>query len=85
MTELRALPDPIDAAIAAAEQPAPVQIAQTTAQLLGNPVRLMQIGLPADATDMEILNAVGVVLAFGDALRAQRTSSRIILPGGRPA
>lgn len=78
MNDAPKTPDPLDAAIAAAEQ---VEMAQLQVTLLtGRPAL---IALPKDASDVEILNLIGNILALGDQLRAMRPSSRIIIP--RPA
>lgn len=70
-------PDPVDAAIAAAAQPAEIAMVQSEFTLpTGRPVA---IAVPEDITDFELLSMVAVVLHLGDKLRAQRPSSRIHL------
>ncbi len=78
------VPDPVGAAVDAVEAQAhQVQMAQSPPiALMGNPARPMMIALPLDVTDMEVLNAIAQVLAFGDQLRARRAgASRLIIPG----
>lgn len=83
MKELKALPDPVEAAIAAAEEPAPLRIAriQVTIASTGRPAA---VEIPADATDAELAELCGWMLtAVLGNLRAQRAAqpaSRIILP-----
>ena len=49
-------------------------------QIMGNPNRPAILSLPVDVTDIELLAIIGAVLQIGDTLRAQRPSSRIIIP-----
>ena len=78
MTDQPKAPDPLDAAIAAAEsQVEMIQVQVTLAT--GRPAI---IAMPKDATDLEILSLVGQALMLGDKLRAMRPSSRLVLPNG---
>lgn len=68
-------PDKVDAALAAADAPQAVQMAQATVQLMGNPQRPAMIAVPPDITDIELLSLIGNVLGFGDQLRARRQAA----------
>ena len=83
MSHLKALPDPVDAAIAAASEPPPVRLAQVqvTIASTGRPA---VIAIPDDATDAEIAELCGWMLTtLMGSLRERRTtaaSGRILLP-----
>jgi hypothetical protein len=81
--KLRAVPDAVDQAIAAASEPAPVQMIQVPVTI-GSTGRPAQIIIPADATDSELAELCGWMLtSVMGSLRAQRAAapaSRIILP-----
>lgn len=72
------MPDAIDAAIVAMEPKQ--QRVQATVRLLGRADRLVALDLPADITDLEWLGLIGAVLGLGDQIRAQRPTSRLVLP-----
>ena len=68
-------PDPVEQ---------PVQMAQAQIPLPSG--RPFVVALPIDFTDVEALQAVSALLMVMDQIRAQRPSSRIVIPNGvRPA
>ena len=74
--------DPLEQAVKSVEDKAQsVELVQVTLKLPPNG-RPFVLALPKDATDFEIIAAMCQVAAFGDQLRAQRPSSRIVLPNG---
>lgn len=79
------LPDPIDAAIKAVEEPPKqltVEMAQLTIQLppLGRPLIL---ALPRDITQEEALNALIAIPAALQQLRATNPVTRLVGPNGQ--
>jgi hypothetical protein len=77
MSRLAALPDPINAAIAAEER---VEMIQVQIKLAPNG-RPALLAVPKDVSDFELLALFGQILVIGDQLRAQRPASRIIVAG----
>jgi hypothetical protein len=77
-----AAPDKVDEAIAAAEAKPTVEMAQAQIRIMGREDRPAIIAMPKDVTDMELIALMVSVAQFGDQLRAQRPSARIIIPGG---
>jgi len=55
------------------------KLAEAIAGVESKPIK-MAGPLPVDVTDIELLAIIGAVLQIGDTLRAQRPSSRIIIP-----
>ncbi|MHB8398592.1 MAG: hypothetical protein ACYDCI_06615 [Candidatus Limnocylindrales bacterium] len=81
MSALHALPDPVDAAIAAAEQPVQVTMGQHRVTLSsGRPAFVV---LPTDATDTEVFDLVGVLATQIRAALAEARNgpaSRLLVP-----
>jgi hypothetical protein len=73
----------LDAAVAAASEPAPVQLRQWAATI-GSTGRQAMILLPVDATDSEIAEfcgwVLGPVMATYRQERAQSPAARILVP-----
>jgi hypothetical protein len=79
-------PDPVEAAIAAANGPKQVLMSQVNVPLLGRQDRPAVLAVPSDISDVELLALIGAVLQVGDQLRSQRPTSRLVsLDGGRIA
>jgi hypothetical protein len=74
--------DPVDAAIAASQQPGQVQLQQVGPVVIGSTGRPVVMAVPPDLTDDELLEFASWLLNPGG-LRAQlrRPTSRIVLPG----
>ncbi len=77
-----AAPDPLEAAIAAAERPAPVRMGQVELTLSSG--RVAHLAVPLDATDAELLDIVSAlsvqVRQAAASTRASDPRNRIVLP-----
>jgi|GEM_PF-5429674 hypothetical protein len=71
----------VDAAVNAQPTvPEAQQVEMVQVQIGLNSGRPAVVAIPKDITELELLSFFGQMLALGDQLRAQRPTSRIVLP-----
>jgi hypothetical protein len=81
MAGLRAVPDPLDRAIAAAQTgPTEVTVRMRQVQLTLPGGRPALLAVPEDLTDLEALGLIGAVLQVRDQIHNAQPRSRLLVP-----